>query len=289
MSPQPQTIQIFLPAGDPQGIRIAEITTRIVRVVEVPRSLLGEFLKMSEAEQVGVYFLFGEDEEAGVPRCYIGQTGSLRTRLAQHNAAKEFWNRALVAVSLTNSLTNTHASYLEWLSIRDAQSAGRYVVENGNNGARPHTPAPMQADCGEIQATISVLLATLGYPVFEPLVKPVSTAGSHGDMYFCRARGAEGRGQYTEEGFVVLKGSSGRSDVTPSFLSRSREQLLKQGVLRLDGERVRFERDYLFKTPSGASDCLTGGNTNGWLEWRRADGRTLQELERSAVVEEHDA
>jgi len=52
----PQTIQIFLPAGDPQGIRIAEITTRIVRVIEVPRSLLGEFFKMPEAEQVGVYF-----------------------------------------------------------------------------------------------------------------------------------------------------------------------------------------------------------------------------------------
>jgi hypothetical protein len=32
----PKTIQIFLPSGDPQGIRIAEITTRIVRVLEVP-------------------------------------------------------------------------------------------------------------------------------------------------------------------------------------------------------------------------------------------------------------
>jgi hypothetical protein len=27
----PKTIQIFLPGGDPQGIRIAEITTRIVQ------------------------------------------------------------------------------------------------------------------------------------------------------------------------------------------------------------------------------------------------------------------
>ena len=30
MSATPQTIQIFLPAGAPQGIRIAEINTRIV-------------------------------------------------------------------------------------------------------------------------------------------------------------------------------------------------------------------------------------------------------------------
>ena len=55
--PRPQTIQIFLPAGDPRGMRVAEITTRIVRVIEVPRSELGEFLKTPEAQQVGVYFL----------------------------------------------------------------------------------------------------------------------------------------------------------------------------------------------------------------------------------------
>ena len=30
----PKTIQIFLPSGDPRGIRIAEVTTRIVQVVE---------------------------------------------------------------------------------------------------------------------------------------------------------------------------------------------------------------------------------------------------------------
>lgn len=39
MKPTPKTIQIFLPGGDPRGIRIAEITTRIVQVIEVPRRL----------------------------------------------------------------------------------------------------------------------------------------------------------------------------------------------------------------------------------------------------------
>ncbi len=56
---RPQTIQIFLPSGDPRGMRVAEITTRIVRVIEVPRSQLGDFLRMPEAQQVGVYFFDG--------------------------------------------------------------------------------------------------------------------------------------------------------------------------------------------------------------------------------------
>ena len=42
MMPRPQTIQIYLPAGDPRAMRVDEITTRIVRVIEVPRSQLGE-------------------------------------------------------------------------------------------------------------------------------------------------------------------------------------------------------------------------------------------------------
>lgn len=47
--PRPQTIQIFLPGGDPRGVRVAEITTRIVRVIEVPRSQLADFRKMPKA------------------------------------------------------------------------------------------------------------------------------------------------------------------------------------------------------------------------------------------------
>ena len=52
--PRPQTIQIHLPVSDPRDMRVAENTTRIVRVIEVPRSQLADFLKMPEAQPVGV-------------------------------------------------------------------------------------------------------------------------------------------------------------------------------------------------------------------------------------------
>ncbi len=280
MDRRPQTIQIFLPSGDPQGIRTAEITTRIVRMIEVPRSLLSDFFRMPEAEQVGVYFLFGEDEQAGAPKAYIGQTGTLRQRLSQHGQQKEFWNRALVAVSLTNSLTNTHASYLEWLSIAQAQKAGRYLLDNGNAGGRPHTPPPLEAECDELHETIRVLLATLGYPVFQPLARSEVVAQPD-EVFYCRASEADARGLYTEEGFVVLAGSSGRLDTVPSFQShgyhRVREQLLEQGVLAAEGGRIRFTRDHLFQSPSGAAACVTGRTANGWIEWKDAQGRTLGE------------
>ncbi|MGY4515209.1 GIY-YIG nuclease family protein [Lysobacter sp. HA18] len=301
MKPHPQTIQIFLPTGDPQGIRVAEITTRIVRVIEVPRSDLAEFLAAPESEQVGVYFLFGEDEASGRPMTYIGQTGSLRTRLAQHNAHKDFWNRAVIALSLTNSLTNTHASFLEWLSIQKAQKAARYVLENGNAGGRPHTPPPLLADCTEIHETIRVLLATLGYPLFEavarralePIVaegavlheqpEPMPTELEARRLYFCAGREAEARGIYTNEGFVVLAGSTARAEAVSSFQPtgyyRQREQLIQEGALAAEGARLRFVRDTLFKSPSAAAACVLGRTANGPLEWRDANSVTLWEHE----------
>ena len=280
---RPQTLQIFLPSGDPQGIRVAEITTRIVRVIEVPRSLLAEFLRMPEAGQVGVYYLVGPTEEGEGNALYIGQSGAVGPRLSQHNQEKDFWNRALVVVSLTNNLTQTHALFLEWWGIKEAREAGRYILENGNGGARPHTPAPLEADCHEIHATARVLLATLGYPVFEALTKLKERGAT--EEFFCRSSGADGRGLYTADGFVLLKGSSGRRESVPSLAgtpeARFREQLIESGVFNVEGDRVVATKDHLFGSPSRAALAILGRSTNGWVEWKNAAGQTLHEVKRA--------
>lgn len=277
-----RTIQIFLPSGDPRGLRVAELTTSIVRVVEVPRSLLGEFLQMPEAKQVGLYFLVGGDSEAG-PSVYIGQSGSLGDRLVQHNSGKDFWNRALVVASLTNNFTQTHALFLEWSSIKAAQDAGRYTLENGNAGNRPYTPAPLQADCEDIHDTARTLLATLGFPVFEPIAAKLDAAHPV-ELFYCKANKAQGVGEYTSEGFVVHKGSIGRIENVDSIkgtsLQQGREQLMASGVTAAVDGKLVFTKDHLFSSPSGAAIALLGRSANGWIEWRDASGKTLDELKR---------
>lgn len=283
---RPQTIQIFLPAGDPRGMRVAEITTRIVRVIEVPRSQLADFLKMPEAQQVGVYFLMGELSDAGLPRAYIGQSGNCGARLVQHNQNKDFWNRALVVISLTNSMTQTHALFLEWFAIAEATKAGRYSLENGNTGSQPYTPAPLQADCHEIHETAATLLATLGQPIFEPLTNAL-TAKDEAELFYCKGSGADGVGEYTTEGFVVLKGSKGRVENVASIQGTSnvqiRESLVKDGVMAPQDGLYVFTRDHLFPSPSQAAMALMGRSANGWVEWKAANGKTLDELKRQAV------
>ncbi len=284
---RPQTIQIFLPAGDPRGMRVAEITTRIVRVIEVPRSQLADFLKMPEAQQVGVYFLMGELSEAGLPRAYIGQSGNVGNRLMQHNQNKDFWSRALVVISLTNSMTQTHALFLEWFAIAEATKAGRYSLENGNTGSQPYTPAPLQADCHEIHETAATLLATLGQPIFEPLTKALTTKA---ELFYCKGSGADGVGEYTTEGFVVHKGSRGRLENVASIQGKAnerfREKLLEEGILAAKDSGVMLTRDYLFSSPSMAAVALQGRSANGWVEWKDATGRTLDEVKRQAVAAE---
>lgn len=280
MTSRPRTIQIFLPSGDPSGVRVAEITTSIIRLIEVPRVLLATFLSMSEANQVGIYFLIGGDDSHTL---YVGQSGEVGKRLLQHGKdPTKDWERALVLVSMTSNLTQTHALYLESLSIERAKSCQRYNLTNSNSGQRPFTPVPLQADCEEIHDIGSILLATLGYPIFEPLLSADETDPQ--DKFFCKRSGVVAEGFYTHEGFVVLAGSRGR--IAPSgkgseALESTRRQLLDAGVLKVEGAHAVMTKDYLFKTPSAASCALLMAASNGWLEWKNDSGKTLSDVYRS--------
>jgi len=286
MQPRPRTIQIHLPKGDPRGLRVAELTTSIVRVTEIPRALLDEFQDTPEAKQVGLYLLINDDEDQDYPAAYIGQTGGVGKRLGEHHKQKEFWNRALVVVSLTNNLTQTHALYLEWLGIKTANEAGRYKVENGKAGSKPHTPAPLEADCQEIFDTLRTLVATLGQPVFEPLAKgkDASQTNAAADTFYLRSTKYDAVAEYTSEGMVVLAGSKAKKEMAPSMtkgsFGKKRQSLVADGALVLEGEFYVFKRDVLFKSPSGASDTVTGASTNGWALWKSKQGKTLDELKR---------
>lgn len=290
MLARPQTIQIYLPSGDPAGIRVANLTTRTVRVFEVPRSLLPQFLQRAESGQVGVYYLFGASED-DAPQCYIGQSGNVGVRLQQHTSTKDFWTRAMVAVSLTNEWTSTHAAYLEWLSLGRAKSAGRYNLVNGNQASNPFTPEPLEADCQEFIDTIGVLLATLGAPVLDG-VKPAAslpTTSNNGqpENLFFREAGCEATGYQTPEGLLVLAGSKGRSDIRKSArpgIAVQRAALEAEGVLKVGEHELVFLKDHLFGSPSAAGCALVGGENNGRTSWRNAKGQSISDLEQLAIA-----
>ena len=95
----------------------------------------------------------------------------------------------------------------------------------------------------------------------------------------------EAKAVYTTDEFVVLEGSTIRSNSVASFegtgAARVRQRLIEEGILAAGEDGIyRFTRDYSFKSPSGASDVILGRSTNGWQEWRNEAGKTLDELKR---------
>ncbi len=235
LSKRPRTIQIFLPSGAPTGIRKAEITTSIVRVIEVPRVQLSDFLLADEAKQVGVYYLIGGESQDTV---YIGQSGGVGARLLQHakNESKD-WERALVMVSMTNNLTQTHVLYLESIGIENAKKSGRYIVVNGNAGQKPYAPVPLQADCDEIQEIGSLLLATLGYPIFEPLIGEDEL--NMRDFFYLTRSGVKAKACFTNQGLVIMAGSKGllksKSKQFDEHIKK-RDSLIESGIMKVEGQ-----------------------------------------------------
>ncbi|HET6880274.1 MAG TPA: DUF4357 domain-containing protein, partial [Pirellulales bacterium] len=111
---------------------------------------------------------------------------------------------------------------------------------------------------------------------------------TNGDEYELRGPDAEAKGVLTDEGFTVKAGSLARREITPSGkgVPSVHQRLITQGVLEEDGARLKFLKDHLFSTPSGAAAAVLGRTANGWISWKRADGRTLSEVRRIARVEQ---
>lgn len=161
-----KTIQIYLPAGEPRGIRIAEITTRIVQAVLIPRSDLAQGKLRKELDLPGIYFLFGEGEDEAKPIVYIGQSEDARKRFDNHNKTKTFWKTAVFCVSKTQNFTQAHIRYLEWYCMQRAKEVARYTLDNGQvPDNSTYVPEPMEAELLDVFETINTLVSTLGYPM----------------------------------------------------------------------------------------------------------------------------
>lgn len=283
MKPTAKTLQVFLPEGTPAGIQIAELTTRIVQAISVPRTHLKEFFERPESRYVGTYFLFGGDDDGSKPLAYIGQTEDLKQRLRNHDANKEFWTSAVILVSRTQSFTQAHIKWLEWNSIARANEANRYKLENGNAGSEPFVTEAIQAEVEEIFETGSLLLQNLGYPIFEPLLRK-EVALQEDDVWHLSIRDTMARAHFGDAGFVVLKGSICSKDITPHAkeapFARKRSRMIEDGIIKAENGRLVFAEDFNFYSPSGASCVLSGRHTNGWIDWKNAEGKSLKEVKR---------
>jgi hypothetical protein len=279
--PTGKTIQIFLPDGNPRGVKIAEFTSRTVQAVLVPRAHLDFACSRTELTNVGVYFLIGESVAGDVPLIYVGEAEDCATRLRQQNKSKDWWTTAIVCVSKTAGFTKSHVKYLEWHCHQEATAAGRFKVDNSTVPTKSYVSEPMEADLMDHFDTIRILTGTLGYPMFDRIQKPKPR-----DLLICKGKKALAEGEYSEDGFAVFVGSISNRTETDSInegITTIRQQMIKDGVLEVvDNDTLRFTKDHIFRSPSQAAAVVLARSANGWLEWKYPDGRTLDEVKRKS-------
>ena len=275
-----KTIKIFLIDGDPNGRMSCELSNWSGKAYKIPRIKIKECTDREDLISTGVYLLFGKDDE-GKDQVYIGEAESIIKRLNQQLTQKDFWNEAIIFISKDENLNKAHIKYLENRLHDIAKSANRYKGDNSVIPTQSSISEPDRAEMEEFIEYIKMLVNTLGHKVFEE--KREFKPKLKQETFFIRAaRGADGQGEPTSDGFVVFKNSKAAASIvnsmTPSF-TIYRQKLINEGVLVDMGEYFEFSDDYIFSSPSTAAVLVMGRNANGLTEWKNKAGKTLKEFE----------
>jgi hypothetical protein len=277
-----KTIKIFLIDGDPNGRMSCELSNWSGKAYKIPRIKIKECTDRDDLTSTGVYLLFGKDDE-GKDQVYIGEAESILKRLNQQLTQKDFWNEAIVFISKDENLNKAHIKYLENRLHDIAKLANRYKVDNSIVPTQSSISESDRAEMEEFIEYIKMLVNTLGHKVFDE--KREFKPKQKQETFFIRAaRGADGQGEPTSDGFVVFKSSKAAASIVNSMTANfiiHRQKLIEEGILLNKGEYLEFSDDYIFSSPSTAAAIVMGRNANGLTEWRNKAGKTLKEFESS--------
>lgn len=279
---KPYSIRIFLPGGDPDGVRTIEKSNWSGVGIVIPRPLFPQSRSRRELLRTGVYVLIGPPEDSGLLRVYVGEGDPIKPRLEQHATKKDFWRTCIAFTSKDENLNKAHVQYLESRLVLLAARAKRCVLENGN---APALPSLSEADAADAEGFLEEMLLcypVLGVNVFAAAV-PVSKSTT---WLTLTAKGVKAEGAESHDGFVVRTGSGAVKDEVPSchgYIRQLRAALISNGVLLPTASGFAFTQDYEFSSPSTAAGVVQGRAANGRIDWKSGDGKTLKDLQDAAA------
>ena len=268
-------LEIIFHNGEPEGIRIYMRHLSTIKAFVIPRLYLAEAKKLTGVDNPGVYFLIN-DETGSLSKIYIGQTRNGISRLDDHNSKKDFWNKAILFLADSQHFTLNIISGLEKYAIQKAIDANRYQVDNKAVPKYQISEYDLP-QVEEIYEEIEFIMGTLGFRMND------SSTQSNQQIFTTSRRGVVAKGVYSGESFDVLPGSEidiNRAVNIESYNAK-RQGCLRDGTITETDGKYYLNKIISFRTPSGASDFVLGGSTNGWVEWKDANGKTLDSIFRS--------
>ena len=289
-----KNINMFLMDGEVTGKIKCTLSNWTGVIYKIPRIQLADLKSRDELKQTGIYFLFGRDEDKQKNVTYIGQATNRKNgegvllRVQEHtrDSHADYFNDVIILTTQNNSFGPTEISYLENKFTQLAKESGRYILKNGNEPNPGNVMEEKQSELDEVVENVLMIVGTLGYRVFIPMTTNVDQqTRNDAEQYLYLKRKMkksnqiiEAKCERTTEGFVVLEGSQVEmidSPAIPTSLKELRKELIKENVIK-DGI---LQEKQLFSSPSYAAAFVLGMNTNGRMDWKDKDGKTLKELE----------
>jgi len=283
-----KTIKIFLIDGEPNGRMSCELSNWTGKAYKIPRIKIKDCVDREDLNNTGVYLLFGKND-SDKDIVYIGEAEAILKRLNQHLTQKDFWNETIVFVSKDDNLNKAHIKYLESRLFEIATQAKRYNIENSVLPTQSSISESDKAEMEEFIENIKMLVNTLGHRLFDEK-REIKPQQKQEYFYIKAARGADGQGVQTSEGFVVFKDSKATMKTVNSLLENFvnlRNRLIEEKVLINKGEYFEFAEDCIFSSPSAAASIVMGRTANGFTEWKQKDGTTLKDFESNNKTTNH--
>ena len=176
--PDAFTLRMFVPDGDPEGVRFIDRMNWTGLGVVFPRSKWPEVRNRAEFGRTGVYILTGYSEgDDELPTVYVGQADGVKSRIDSHGQLKDFWDTGIVFVSNSGGLNRAHVTWLEYALVARAQGTKRCHLANGN---APQEPALSEAEKADTQAFLREMLQILPLISLRVFEAPRAVAGPGG-------------------------------------------------------------------------------------------------------------
>lgn len=282
-----RTIQLFLVDGTPTGLRKATIHGWTGLTFVATGTTFAALTGRSELDRTGIYILSGPDAQAvGGVRAYIGSANSVRERIKQSAAQRDFWETAIAVTTSDDDFSKGHVEYLEARLIELATAANRVTLDNGTSpaGQRRRLPEADQANMEQFLANLKIILPVVGLDMLKPQPRAVAQASTpveqrtSGEITFEIRHKSGVQAHAVEEGgeFIVLEGSSALQDT--GYVQQSygtlKASLITQGILQQGtGKTLIFAKPHAFNSPSAAAAVVLDRNSNGRTEWKVKGGR----------------
>ncbi len=260
-----------MPKGDPTGCIVCDVANWDGKVFKIAKNQLREYKERADLQYTGVYILVGEDDT----EIYIGEAENLYARLMQH-VKEDFWNTCVAFVKKENAFNKAHVKYLENHLYNLAKEADRCIVINSCTPTKSSLSEADEAALDDFAQKAVSVMGALGYKIFAPLIDDNFPNLERFTILLPKSySGLTANGIVTNEGFVVLKGSSSVdsfSDKSSDSLRKKWNELHNNGLIT---DNI-FTKNYLASSPSTAAAMVLGRNANGLTEWKTKDKKTLK-------------